>query len=260
MTERRPNVTEEDINRFVDGRLDAGRQAEVAEYLAEDPDTRHKASDFQRLNTLLHTQYDQVLEEPVPPSLLRAAAKGRPSHPTSPWRIARVAAVVFFSVAVGGIGGWLARDSIERPARWSDFARQAAVAHLVYAPDAKRPVEVKADQETQLLAWLSRRLGAPIRAPNLAKVGYRLIGGRVLPTSDGSAAQLMYENEGGARVTLYLRTDLRNHREIKFQITRDRDVNVWYWLDGPRGYALAGEIDQYELLNIAQVLYDEIGS
>ncbi|MEE9205916.1 MAG: anti-sigma factor, partial [Acidimicrobiia bacterium] len=156
--------------------------------------------------------------------------------------------------------GWLWRDATIEPPAWSDFARQAASAHRVYAPELQRPVEVTAEQETQLLAWLSQRVGARIKAPKLADVGFRLIGGRLLPTAEGPAAQLMYENAAGKRITLYLRTDLRNTRDIEFQIARERDVNVWYWLEGPRGYALSGELDQRELLKIAEVLYDELGS
>lgn len=260
MSDRRPDITKEDLDRFVDGRLNPQRRAEVAEYLMEHPDIAGEVKDFQHLNARLRAQYDQVLEEPVPPGLLQAAAKERDSRPTRLRRIARVAAVIVLTMAMGGVGGWLLRDAIEEPPPWSDFARQAAVAHLVYAPETKRPVEVTAAQETQLLAWLSRRLGAQIKAPRLADLGYRLIGGRVLPTTEGSAAQLMYENAAAKRVTLYLRTDLRNRREITFQVTREGDVNVWYWLDGARGYALSGEIDQRELLKIAEVLYEEIDS
>lgn len=260
MTERRPEITEFDLNGFVDGRLSEIRRAEVASYLSTHPRIERQVNDFQRLNSLLRSVYDQVLDEPVPHSLLRAAVMGRRSRRMAVWRAALAASVVVFFTLVGGLGGWYAREKIGQPPRWSDFARQAAVAHLVYAPDTNRPVEVTADQVSQLLAWVSQRLGAPITAPNLTRVGYRLIGGRVLPASDGSAAQLMYEGADGRRVTLYLRTDLSNQKEITFQMARNRDVNVWYWLDGPRGYALSGEIDRRELLKVARVLYEEIGS
>ncbi len=260
MTEPRRNVTDEDLDRFVDGRLDPERRAEVVAYLAAHPDIAGEVEAYGRLNALLRAQYEPVLEESVPAPLLRAAARGRAAPRAGVQRVLRVAAAVVVSVAVGGIGGWLWRDATIVPPAWSEFARQAASAHVVYAPELRHPVEVTADQETQLLRWLSRRVGAPIKAPRLADVGYRLIGGRVLPTTEGTAAQLMYENAAGERVTLYLRTDLRNSRDISFQVTRERDVNVWYWLEGARGYALSGDLDQHELLRIAEVLYDELGS
>jgi len=260
MTEPRPHITDEDLHRFVDGRLAPERRTHVVEHLTEHPEIAEEVEAFQRLNASLRAQYEHVLEEPVPPVLLRAAAQGRVSRPMRLQRVLRIAVVVVVAVAAGGIGGWLLRDATKEPPAWSDFARQAAVAHLVYAPEFKHAVEVSADQEAQLLRWLSRRVGAPITSPRLADVGYRLIGGRVLPTMVGAAAQLMYEDAAGERVTLYLRTDLRNSRDISFQVTRKGDVNVWYWLEGARGYALSGELDQSELLRIAEVLYDELGS
>ena len=109
-----------------------------------------------------------------------------------------------------------------------------------------------------MLAWLSRRLGMPIGAPQLDPLGYRLIGGRLLPTPAGApAAQLMYEDASGHRITLYIRADLRNSRDIEFQFAREHDVNVLYWLDGPRGYALSATLDERAMLPIAKVLYDE---
>ena len=260
MTGGRGNITDEDLHRFVDGRLDPGRREEVAANLAEQPDSAEAVEAYQRLNAVLRAQHETVLEEPIPARLLRAAAQGRAARRAGLRRVLRVAATVVLSVAVGGIGGWLWRDATMAPPAWSDFARQAASAHLVYAPELQRPVEVTAEQEAQLLAWLSRRVGARIEAPKLADVGFRLIGGRLLPTTEGAAAQLMYENGAGERVTLYFRTDLRNSRDIAFQVARERDVNVWYWLEGTRGYALSGKLDRSELLKLAQVLYDELGS
>lgn len=256
----RRKITDEDLDHFVDGRLDPERRAEVAAYLAEHPEVAEEIEAYGRLNALLCDQFEAVLEEPVPARLLRTAARGRVASRTGLKRVLRVAATVVLSAAVGGIGGWLWREATIEPPAGSDFARQAASAHRVYAPELQRPVEITAEQEPQLLAWLSRRVGARIEAPRLADVGYRLIGGRLLPTAEGAAAQFMYENAAGTRITLYLRTDLRNTRDIEFQIARERDVNVWYWLEGPRGYALSGELDQRELLKIAEVLYDELGS
>lgn len=260
MTEERRDITDEHIHRFVDGRLDPRRRAEVAAYLAEHPDSAETVEAYQRQNATVRARYAVMLEEPIPARLLHAATHGRAARRTEPRHALRIVATVVLSMALGGIGGWLWRDAWMDPPAWSDFARQAVSAHLVYAPERQRPVEITVEQEAQLLAWLSRRVGARILAPRLAHLGYRLIGGRLLPTTDGPAAQLMYENEVGERVTLYLRTDLRNSRDIAFQIARERDVNVWYWLEGTRGYALSGKLDRNELLKLAQVLYDELGS
>ena len=69
------------------------------------------------------------------------------------------------------------------------MVREALAAHHVFAVDPRRPVEIAAAEETQLLRWLSNRLGRPLRPPELAPLGYRLIGGRLLPGGSGARAQ-----------------------------------------------------------------------
>ena len=48
------------------------------------------------------------------------------------------------------------------------FAHRAAVAHVVYSPDVRRPVEVGADQEQALVTWLTKRMGTDVRPPRSA--------------------------------------------------------------------------------------------
>lgn len=47
----------------------------------------------------------------------------------------------------------------------AQFACIAAVAYAVYSPEKRHPVEVGADQEQHLVNWLSKRLGAILKAP-----------------------------------------------------------------------------------------------
>ena len=54
----------------------------------------------------------------------------------------------------------------------SSLARQAAIAHVVYSPDIRHPVEIGADQESQLVTWLSNRLGTPIHPPKVRQARF----------------------------------------------------------------------------------------
>ena len=74
--------------------------------------------------------------------------------------------------------------------------------------DARRPVEVDAAHEDQLVAWLSKRMGAPMKPPHLQAQGYTLEGGRLLPGGQGPVAQFMYRNELGSKLTLYVSNDV----------------------------------------------------
>ncbi|HWT72674.1 MAG TPA: anti-sigma factor, partial [Oxalicibacterium sp.] len=149
----------------------------------------------------------------------------------------------------------------ERVVTVAALAHEAAVAHLVYTPDARRPVEIGADQEEQLVKWLTKRTGADMHPPKLGKLGYELVGGRLLPGDSGKPdAQFMYQDAVGQRLTLYVSTDQQASRDTGFRFARQGDVNVFYWIDGRFGYALSAGIDKGELTRIAYAVYDQLNN
>jgi anti-sigma factor RsiW len=168
---------------------------------------------------------------------------------------------IALGVGVGGVAGWqlhawraVAPPQAEVPA----FVKRAAVAHAVYSPEVRHPVEVGADQEQHLVAWLSKRLGAPLRAPHLEDVGYYLVGGRLLPGETGPVAHFMYQCKKGTRVTLYVRTNAPGSRETAFRYVAEGPVKVFYWIDRRLGYALSSaDIVSDDLLKVANVVYQQ---
>jgi len=170
----RPVVTEVDLHAHVDGVLPAERAAEVDAYLAEHPGEAARLAAYREQNAALHREFDPVLDERPPhrldaPRLYRA----RP--------LLRYAAVVAW-FALGGVIGWqLHAFTADRRAEATSWPRRAAIAHVVYSPEVRHPVEVGADQEAHLVAWLSKRLGSPLKVPHLGELGYTLVGGRLLP-------------------------------------------------------------------------------
>jgi anti-sigma factor RsiW len=140
----------------------------------------------------------------------------------------------------------------------STWARRAAVAHVVYSPEVRHPVEVGADQEAHLVNWLSKRLGTQLKVPDLAPLGYGLVGGRLLPGERGPAAQFMYQDGKGQRLTLYVRTNTDETRETAFRFAQEKSIGVFYWLDRRVGYALSGEVDKAELLRVATAVYRQL--
>ena len=170
----------------------------------------------------------------------------------------RYAAVAAW-LAIGGSLGWYMHGYQQgRAAASVAFVHQAALAHAVYAPEVRHPVEVGADQEAHLTAWLSKRLGTSLKVPHLATAGYELVGGRLLPGNTGPAAQFMYQDARGQRLTLYVRSDKDDNQETAFRYAREENVGVFYWIDGPFGYALTGDLEKSELLRIAQLVYQQL--
>jgi anti-sigma factor RsiW len=256
-------IAEVDLHAYVDGTLPAARRAEVECYLAQRPDEAERLRSYAAQNKELRALFDPVLDEAVPG---RLAGPGK-----RPWQWQRLAAGIGLALASGS-AGWLlhgaapgevrlARDDAiqTRPAAYAaGLAHQAAVAHVVYSPDVKRPVEIGADQEEQLVAWLSKRLGSTIRPPRLGKLGYELIGGRLLPGAQGAVAQFMYHDATGQRLTVYVSTDQSQNKDTGFRFAQEGPVNVFYWIDGRFGYALSAGIDKGELARVAAAVYEQL--
>jgi len=136
-----------------------------------------------------------------------------------------------------------------------ELVRPAAFSHRVFSAEKLHPVEVRADQEKHLVEWLSRRLDTALKAPDLAGHGYALVGGRLLPSTDRMAAQFMYENASGARVTLYVRRGAWENGDTGFRYFESEDANAFYWVDGAVGYALSGKLTRAELLTLSETVY-----
>lgn len=215
--------------------------------------------ELKALSQGLHQLYDPVLDEPVPQRL--RTRRGR-------WRAHAIAAGwVALGICAGLVAGWQLhtwRAGVPPQAQVPGFVKRAAVAHATYSPEVRHPVEVGADQEQHLVAWLSKRLGAPLRAPKLEDVGYFLVGGRLLP-GEGAAgapapvAQFMYQNKQGTRVTLYMRTNAADSQETAFRYAAEGNVKVFYWIDRKLGYALSSaDISTDDLLKIANAVYQQL--
>ncbi len=255
MTAGRP-IDRDALHALADGQLDPARADELRAALADRPEARVVA-DYQRINAGLHALYDSALDQPVPDRLLRG--------PQAWWqrrrwaRAASLAAAGLALLIVGAGGGWYARDSMIRMRQEQQaIVKPAAVAHRVYVAEVRHPVEVTADQE-HLVRWLSNRLKKQIKAPVLDSAGFRLMGGRLLPGETGHAAQFMYENPQGRRLTLYIRNDIRGSRETAFQFGQEEGgIGVFYWIDGRMGYAITGQLPRSELLPIAKLVYEQL--
>jgi len=245
--------TDADLNAYVDGELDEAARADMETWLAADPQAAARVAAYRRQNRELHQLFDGVLDEAAPAHLVDLV-RASPSPTGRPvWRqIAASLALLLVGAAAGwGLHGQQKAPFMEgRPG----YVERALGAHLVYAAEVLHPVEVEASQEKHLVAWLSKRLGAPLRAPQLGEVGFRLVGGRLLEEQGLPAAQFMYENDAGRRLTAYVRAD--QGQDTAFKFTGKDGLSAFYWIDAPFAYALSGDIGRAELLKVARLVYE----
>lgn len=249
-------ISIEDLLAFADNQLSPEKKIAVEKYLRMHENARRRVEAYRLQNTALHQTFDGILNE-TPPARLQVfqdrSAGGGPL---------KTALATVMIAAVGITLGWNLNEYYKAPVpqatvtRDTFLARQASLAHAVYAPEVRHPVEVAAAEEAHLTAWLSKRLGRPLKAPTLVKQGFSLVGGRLLPAeASGVAAQFMYENMQGRRLTLYVRAMVKQQPDTSFRYALENNVSTFYWIDRDWGYALSGDVDRAQLLAVAEAAY-----
>jgi anti-sigma factor RsiW len=155
----------------------------------------------------------------------------------SPWR---VAVAMLLMLTLGATAGWTARGT-QRMGEVTRLGREAAEAHSVFAADPNRPIEIGSENRSELVGWIERKLHRVVSVPDLSVQGYRLIGGRVLSTMIGPAAMLVYDDDRGGRITIFLqpmRSDV-----AAMQPVNAGSANGYAWIDAHMGYGVISDGD-----------------
>ncbi len=253
------SIDEDELHAYVDGALPPEREVEIAAWLAANPGMAARVRQWQAQKAEMHRLFDPVLAEPLPDRLrpgVRPGARARRARllPAMP-----AAAAGFALLALGLAGGWWLHGRVAPPAGQVPMAQEAMNAHRVYAVEVRHPVEVAAAEHGHLVGWLSKRLGAPLRTPDLRSAGFDLVGGRLLPAGAGPAAQFMYQDGSGQRLTLYLR-DAGPATPTAFRFASEGNAHAFYWTDSGLAYALVGEIGRDRLGAIADLVYRDLAA
>lgn len=259
-------VREEALQAYVDGQLEGRRRAAIEAYLAGRPDEAARLAAYRKQNIGLHALFDspppKSADDRTMPQDLAVLATQLDTQLRSdtapktrrPIVLRRLAASVIFMLSAG-TAGWLALDQI---AGGNDalvnLTRQANEAPLQPA-GATQASAVASGEQHQVVAWLAAQPGdVPTTVPDLEALGFRLSSERLVTTADGRpAAQLLYSDEAGQRVTLTMRSGGKAG-QTSFTFARDGAAARFVWQDAHMAYSLAGAMAQDKLLQIAEAV------
>lgn len=259
------------LNAWLDGELSSEERTEVEVWLRDHPDDAARVRQWANDGEALHERFDPVLRESVPVRLEQIVWNRVPVAMSTRWQRLAVAGAVFVCGGLIGVAaGWNLSPrggalTSELPA--FAWVQRAAVAHRVYTPESRHPVEVNVSdkaaadhkaQEAHLARWLTNRLDVPVKLFDLRAQGFELVGGRLLPDASGPSAQLMYQNAIGQRVTVYLRKPESISPQptpASFAYERWGELGMFYWVEGHAGYALVGDLRREQLLALAESIY-----
>ncbi|TNE94749.1 MAG: anti-sigma factor [Rhodobacteraceae bacterium] len=231
----------------------AADQAELAALAARDPALQEDLADWDRQDAALRALYDPVAREPVPGRHRAVLAQAELAGPRNWARIAAMLTILAIGAAGGALGYRLLGDAASQPT----LATAAFRAYATYSVEIRHPVEVAGTDEAHLSEWLSNRLGQRIALPDLSKRGFSLMGGRVLPDVNGPAALMMYRDDLGRRLVLYVASE-PGKDESTFQYTQREAVRSYWWFDDDLGCALVGDLTRDQLHELAIDAYEQI--
>jgi anti-sigma factor RsiW len=250
-------ITEDDLQAYVDNALDAERHRDVAEYLLDNPEADARVTAYRTQAAALRFSLDSVAREPVPSRLnLRTiAAAHPPARRQTPFRLAAAAVLL---LAVGATGGWMVKGYTLPPTEGvAALAQEASASFGTFAPDRLHPVEVRADGGDTLQQFAAATLGRSAAIPDLSKAGYRLMGGRVIPTAHGPGLMLMYDDDKGTRLVMLSRPMMVDQNK-PMVASQTGDVRGWSWAKNGMGYSLVGALPHEQLHPVADAVRSQI--
>ncbi|MCG6856632.1 MAG: anti-sigma factor [Salaquimonas sp.] len=256
----RQTVSEDELHALVDGQLSAERQAQVLQWLDAHPQEKATVERWRAGSAAIRDLFreddrDGEADRRLVAALQKRAGRGE-SASAGNWKYLRgIAAGVALFVSGGVVGYGVNAYLATQPTVYVEtLPRASRTNYLVYASEVRHPVEVGADEEAHLVAWLGKRIGRKLAAPDLRAENFRLVGGRLVTFDGKPGAMLMYEDKAGDRLTVTIATS-PSHKGTNFRFEQENGIGTFYWIDDGYGYALSGNLVREELLHLATAIY-----
>ncbi|ODA68909.1 hypothetical protein A7A08_00743 [Methyloligella halotolerans] len=137
------------------------------------------------------------------------------------------------------------------PASWQERAAQA---HALVSRESLE-VSIESQKNPYLLSFqLTKAIGQNVRGPDLRADGYRFIRAQVLRLDGKPIAQMLYLPQSGEPLALYA-TPAGEDGQPEF--LKEGPVGAVKWSEGGIAYLLAAEVDEGDLLRIAEKIRNE---
>jgi anti-sigma factor RsiW len=149
--------------------------------------------------------------------------------------------VLLIAVSVGGFSGWQAREMTLISA--TPPMTDALQAYRLIAQQGILPADYKVSDDGDMQGWLDRYFTQANRLPDLSGAGFKPVSGRLLSTEQGPAAMVVYEDQGGHKVSFYVRPPGPKNYLLPRGSRSDGELQAEYWSGGGYNYAMVSPTD-----------------
>ncbi|MGY2341319.1 anti-sigma factor family protein [Pseudomonas sp. SDO5532_S415] len=231
--------SERDLHAYVDHQLSDDDRHRVETFLASNPQICAQVRAWQQDAQQLRAALSGALQQPANPNLDPAQIRQRMKRQSR--RHLASAAVLLIAVSVGGFSGWKAREMTLLSA--AQPMADAMQAYRLIAEQGLLPADYKAGNDGDMQGWLDRYFTQANRLPDLTGAGFKPVSGRLLSTEQGPAAMVVYEDQGGHKISFYVRPPGPKNFLLPRGSRSDGGLQAEYWSGGGYNYAMVSPAD-----------------
>lgn len=235
--------TAEDLHAFIDGELEGARAADIEAAIHGDAELARQVHAYRADKARLAQIYAPLLERPVPQEwLTKINQRNVVPLPVKTSRRGVIGMAIAASVAAA-LGTTIAYRQFSAQDGEALIAA-ALAAHAMARDITAQPVAENA---------LAQLAGVEIKAPDLSKMGFSLVGMRTLDGPGGNAAAVLAYRDAGERVfTLYLK---RSSGTPRFDMIKRGETRICVWQDDVLSTIMLADVSAAEMLRLASLAY-----
>lgn len=254
-------ISEDKLQDYIDGRLGDQDEAAVAAHLLANPEQADYVQRLREQNKVLKGVGAGILNEPVPERLKAVLDSARDQHRDR--HLSQIRRGGFFSglayagaVAAGLAIGWFGHANYYTGPSPAELALIAgSEAYSFYSRDNEFAVEFGSDKEVDLGKWMQQAFGREVAHPDLADLGYKYVGSRLLPWSGGRMAMQLFENDQGGRAAVLIWPSDEPPRNLSNVAKLGNVQTAYRWKDG-LFYAVMGDKSNKDFDKVANAVID----
>jgi len=248
-----PHIRDEELHAFIDGELDAARNAEVADAARDDAALMEQITAFRADKAMLSDVYAPLIDQKLPAEWLKQIRGGDRRRRSNWWApITAIAASIVLLIA--GLSTYRGL-----PANGEEAIVREALAARADMLESNQVVAVASPAETGNVDHiLAAALKMHVKAPDLSRMGYKLETVRVYGNvPGGESVELRYRDARSRNFALYVRHPSSG---VRFDQYRSAGLRVCIWQDDVLGTVMTGPISAAEMQRLASLAYTGLES
>ncbi|WP_110657561.1 anti-sigma factor family protein [Salinicola halimionae] len=268
MNPRHP--TEQDLHAYLDDQLDAERRQWIESWLQANPDQSAELEKWRVDARRLRARYANPEQWPDNPALDPAAIRRRQRANSQRWLA--TAAMLVMAVGIGMTGGWKVHDMMTPPSISAQPMADAVQAYRLFTDNVSlnrntaidgngivdasdtAVTEPDANSRERIVKLFQAHFSDGIMPPDLSAAGLEMTGARLLATDQGPAAMVVYRDQTGRQMMMYIRPPGAGNHMLEPGKRIDGKLMAQYWSKGNYNYAVVSQPDDPNAAMLEEML------